>query len=177
MVVRVCVVVLGLGLGGSVMAQSPVALELEADRCAIAGALMGAPVAGCHVAAEPRGITRGAAGGYYVHFPFDSNQLDAKTKAHLTRLTEVLQGPLSDLCIKLVGHADTVGAASYNLALSKRRAQAVKLYLAGPGQISGGRMRSAGRGEAEPLPDRPGSDPGNRRVEILAKSAADGGCS
>jgi outer membrane protein OmpA-like peptidoglycan-associated protein len=170
---------LGLSLGSGFSAPlgaQVVALSLEADRCAIAGALMGAPVSGCS-APNPLGRTTRKAGGYYVHFPFDSNQLDGKTQAHLDRLTELLQGPLSDLCIKLVGHADTVGAAGYNQILSERRARAVKLYLAGPGQITVGRMRSEGRGEREPLPDRPGADPLNRRVEILAKPAADGGCS
>ena len=49
-----------------------------------------------------------------------------------------------------VGHADRIGGDSYNLALSRRRAEAVRDYLAAKG-VEAGRVRIEARGEGEPV--------------------------
>lgn len=178
---------LQMGFADGALAD-PVQLPIDADRCAITRALVGAPVAGCDQGdpmADPAAVLRSLGqdlpgaqtGGYYVHFDFDSRTLDMATQAHLQRLTMVLNGNLADLCILLVGHTDTVGAASYNQGLSEKRAGAVRLYLVGPGQVLPGRIQTEGMGEMSPLPDRMGEDPMNRRVEILAKRSLSGSCS
>jgi len=156
------------------------ALPLSADSCAISYALTGVVSAGC---AEPDFETRQARStaqlggeGYFVHFDFNSNNLTAESQAHLSRLGALLNGNLSNLCVKLIGHTDTVGSAPYNLKLSMRRANSVRLFLAGPGTVSATRLLAEGQGEQAPLPGIPGDDGRNRRVEILARSNDSGLC-
>lgn len=157
-----------------------VGLPLSADHCTIAFALTGRAVEGCHTPTAQRQVTRAipsAENGYFVHFDLNSNELSNKALAHLERLSNLLTGPLSNLCIKLIGHTDTTGSSGYNMALSSRRAKSVFLYLAGPGNIHFGRLTSEGLGESMPLPGIVGSDPQNRRVEMLAKKSVAGNCS
>lgn len=52
--------------------------------------------------------------------------------------------------IRLTGHADRLGSDRYNLALSERRANAVKAYLVGKG-VPAANIQASGRGESEPL--------------------------
>jgi OOP family OmpA-OmpF porin len=49
-----------------------------------------------------------------------------------------------------IGHADRIGDDSYNLALSRRRAEAVRNYLAGKG-VDAKRVRTDAKGEGEPV--------------------------
>lgn len=156
------------------------ALPLNADSCAISYALTGNIAAGC---AEPDVQTRlarttspEAGDGYFVHFDFNSNNLTSESQAHLSRLSSLLNGNLSSLCVKLIGHTDTVGSASYNLKLSLKRANAVRLYMAGPGTVSAARLLAEGQGERLPLDGIPGDDGRNRRVEILARPGDNGTC-
>jgi outer membrane protein OmpA-like peptidoglycan-associated protein len=69
--------------------------------------------------------------------------------------------------VLIVGHTDNVGTDEYNLGLSQRRAESAKSYLVSMG-IPSDRIRTAGRGESEPVASNE-TDPGrqrNRRVEI-----------
>ena len=69
--------------------------------------------------------------------------------------------------IVAVGHTDATGPASYNQALSVKRAGAVKAYLVSKG-IDANRIYSEGKGETSPVADnstRSGRSK-NRRVEI-----------
>lgn len=156
-----------------------VGLPVTADRCAIAYALTGRAIEGCVAPSIGTQTTRAGAlaqMGYFVHFDLNSNELSDDAAAHLNRLSNLLSGPLVHLCIKLIGHTDTSGSVGHNLGLSERRAKSVHHFLAGPGNIHLERLASEGRGEALPLPDIAGSDPRNRRVEILAKKSAAGHC-
>ena len=68
------------------------------------------------------------------------------------------------------GHTDSVGAESYNLNLSERRASAVKDYLVSLVSLKGKKMESRGWGETRPVASNE-TDKGrakNRRVEIIA---------
>jgi len=49
-----------------------------------------------------------------------------------------------------IGHADRIGDDSYNLALSRRRAEAVRNYLAGK-DVDAKRVRTDAKGEGEPV--------------------------
>jgi outer membrane protein OmpA-like peptidoglycan-associated protein len=69
--------------------------------------------------------------------------------------------------VLIVGHTDNVGTDEYNMGLSQRRAESAKSYLVSMG-IPSARIRTAGRGESEPVASNE-SDAGkqrNRRVEI-----------
>lgn len=73
--------------------------------------------------------------------------------------------------IRIEGHTDGQGEADANLALSQRRAAAVRDALAAAG-LQSGRLTAVGRGEAEPVADN-ASAAGrtrNRRVEIIVLS-------
>lgn len=99
-------------------------------------------------------------------FDFDSDVIRAASAENLRNLAASLgKYPKTDLLI--VGHTDSLGADSYNQALSERRALATANYLASDGVVRT-RLRTSGLGEAEPLDDN-ASETGrqkNRRVEV-----------
>jgi outer membrane protein OmpA-like peptidoglycan-associated protein len=70
--------------------------------------------------------------------------------------------------IHTTGHADTSGAANYNLALSERRALAVKAALMKQG-FTDKEVTVAFKGESQPLVATGDGvkEPQNRRVEIV----------
>ena len=97
-------------------------------------------------------------------FDVGSSNLRSGVRADLSDLASSLQNyPGHDAVI--VGHASTDGSTATNQSLSERRAQAVRDFLVGQG-VAAARTQSYGRGESEPLAGTPGTDPGNRRVEI-----------
>lgn len=73
-----------------------------------------------------------------------------------------------DTTVQVVGHTDNSGAASYNQALSERRAGAVASVLINSG-VSAGRVRTFGAGEDQPIASNldPQGRAQNRRVEII----------
>jgi OmpA-OmpF porin, OOP family len=106
-----------------------------------------------------------------VTFEFNSDKLTEKGKTTLNELgaalaSEQLQGYAFDL----QGHTDAVGSPEYNLALSKRRADAVKHYLTAQFQIESSRLKTVGKGETDLKdPAQPASEV-NRRVQIVTKN-------
>jgi len=85
-------------------------------------------------------------------------------------LNQVLQLLQQDESLKLMieGHTDNVGAAPTNLALSDKRAQAVRDWLVSKG-IAADRLTAKGYGASKPVADN-NTDEGrakNRRVELV----------
>jgi outer membrane protein OmpA-like peptidoglycan-associated protein len=74
---------------------------------------------------------------------------------------------------EISGHTDSKGDDQYNLNLSRLRAAAVKKYMVSKG-ISGARLRTAGKGEKEPIApneqvdgsDNPDGRQANRRIQF-----------
>jgi outer membrane protein OmpA-like peptidoglycan-associated protein len=99
-------------------------------------------------------------------FDYDSDMLHAAAKQNLAALAASLDKyPNTDLII--VGHTDNKGSDGYNMSLSERRAAAAAGYLTNQG-VARSRLRSAGRGESEPVASND-TDAGrqqNRRVEV-----------
>jgi outer membrane protein OmpA-like peptidoglycan-associated protein len=110
--------------------------------------------------------------GYYIHFAFDSERLEKEYREHLNKLAIVLNSPaMKKNCVKITGHTDTVGDVKYNLGLSQKRANSVLKYLTAKDKVSKKRFTIFAAGEAQPLPDKKGASPFNRRVEFSSKSA------
>ncbi len=99
-------------------------------------------------------------------FDFNSDVLRAESRRNLDNLASNLSS-FGDSKLLLVGHTDSQGADDYNLALSRRRANAVAGYLESHG-VSTSRVETTGRGESEPIAsnDTEAGRQQNRRVEI-----------
>jgi OmpA-OmpF porin, OOP family len=102
-----------------------------------------------------------------VLFDFDKSDINAAGKA-------VIDFVLADAArrgtvnISVTGHADRAGSEAYNMALSLRRADAVRKALIAGG-IPADAITVAGRGESEPAVPTPDGvkEQANRRVEII----------
>lgn len=109
-----------------------------------------------------------------VSFAFDSARIKDSFHPTLDKLAAVIN-KYDRTVVHVVGHTDSIGPESYNLALSKRRADAVGGYLISRG-VSASRLRTEGRGESEPR-DTNATEAGrqlNRRVEIYIKPIVEG---
>jgi peptidoglycan-associated lipoprotein len=84
-----------------------------------------------------------------VLFDLDSFTLRDDGRAALSRNAEWLKR-WGSTRITVEGHADSRGTAEYNLALSQRRASAVKDYLVSLG-IAGDRMTVVSKGKEQPV--------------------------
>jgi outer membrane protein OmpA-like peptidoglycan-associated protein len=87
-----------------------------------------------------------------------------------TRLDQVIAAfaDTNDRNVMVEGYADSQGTDSYNLALSQRRADAVRTYLVEHGYPTD-RVLARGMGEERPIADNATSEgrANNRRVEIV----------
>ena len=101
-----------------------------------------------------------------ILFDFDSDALKSNARANLTELAQSLQRH-PDVDVLIVGHTDATGSDAHNMSLSERRAASAANYLAAQG-VTRTRLRSAGRGESEPLAsnDTEADRQKNRRVEV-----------
>ncbi|MEM7188767.1 MAG: OmpA family protein [Pseudomonadota bacterium] len=105
--------------------------------------------------------------GYFIHFAFDSAEIDKDYRDHLAKLSKVMAAAaLGETCLRIVGHADSVGTDAYNTDLSRRRAMVVADYLTGQAGLPDSRIIWEGMGEREPLQGVDTEHPRNRRVEF-----------
>jgi outer membrane protein OmpA-like peptidoglycan-associated protein len=89
-----------------------------------------------------------------TYFAFDSAVLTAKDKEQLDQLSELLLNPkLNFITGEVDGHTDNVGDPKYNLALSKRRADAVAAYVKAKGVPMSDRFITQGFGDTRPIAD------------------------
>ncbi len=89
----------------------------------------------------------------YIKFRSGSAVIaDAFSENQLDELGAALLSPqLSPYQFKIIGHTDSVGSESYNLELSKQRAQAVFNYLVQNHEIQSERILVEGAGEYGPI--------------------------
>jgi len=104
---------------------------------------------------------------YIVLFDFDKSNITADGQAVIDKVIAAA-GKMGAVNISATGHADRSGSESYNMALSLRRADAVREALIAGG-VSGDTITVAGRGESEPAVPTPDGvkEQANRRVEII----------
>ena len=88
-----------------------------------------------------------------IRFKFDSTEIaDNESYRQLEQLGKTLADPdLKNCVVTLEGHTDDVGEASYNLDLSRRRAEAVKRILITQHHIDATRLQTEGKGKGAPL--------------------------
>ena len=107
-----------------------------------ASQLFPAPIAPASAATLPEPLTARPL------FGFDRAHLEGAEAAKLAALSAAIKDAAVER-IDAVGHADRIGPAAYNLALSQRRAEAVKTYLVDLG-VDADLVRTSAKGETEP---------------------------
>ena len=87
-----------------------------------------------------------------LEFAFDSAELSINDMVQLDALVPILKNPkISFIGGKIDGYTDSTGSDSYNMGLSKRRADSVYKYLESKGVNLGSRFTTQGYGEADPV--------------------------
>lgn len=113
--------------------------------------------------AKPRVVTLSAGD----LFAFNSAVLTPKARAGLDQSVVQPVKAMSGLrSVKIGGHTDRLGNQKHNQALSEKRAESVKAYLASQG-VDAGRIQTAGYGASQPVKS---CDQKNRKalIECLA---------
>jgi len=119
------------------------------------------------MAAAPPPAPAVAAPSYMVFFDWDRSNLSAQALNTIKQAANTFKTK-GNARITATGHTDRSGPENYNMALSLRRANAVKDALVREG-VPATAIAVIGRGEANPLvPTADGvREPQNRRVEIV----------
>lgn len=108
-----------------------------------------------------------------VYFGFDEAEISTQYMAFLDRFSQVVTQYYPSSLITVEGFTDPVGTPEYNLALGKRRAEAVRAYLVEQRGLSPDMVRAVSYGEAaDRLVSASGRGPGqegweNRRVALV----------
>jgi len=98
-------------------------------------------------------------------FDFDKSIVKPVGKQHLDKFAADLRGTNFDV-ITVTGHTDRIGSHNYNMALSTRRAEAVKAYLAESAAIPASKIATKGVDGAEPV-TKPGDCVGRKATQKL----------
>ena len=103
-----------------------------------------------------------------ILFDSGSDKIKAESYKTLTDIGGLLTGS-PELRLSIEGHTDSDGADTANLALSQKRANAVKTYLVDSYKIDAGRLEAKGWGEGKPIDtnDTAEGKANNRRVELV----------
>ena len=101
---------------------------------------------------------------------FDVNSAEVKRESY--GVIKEIAGILAeneDVKVKIIGHTDSDGDNNSNLALSKKRAEAVKSVLTQNYKINASRLSADGKGETEPIDKANTAEAkaNNRRVEFV----------
>lgn len=112
-----------------------------------------------------------SSGRYVTHgilFDTDSDCLKPESAPVIQAVAKGLETN-PNLKLLIEGHTDSVGAATHNLDLSKRRAEAVKTVLVTQFKIDAARLSTAGLGATKPIDSNntPQARSQNRRVEFV----------
>jgi len=141
----------------------PVAMPMDSDKDGVPDNLDQCPN-------TPMGATVDARGcwTYAAVVLFDINSAEVKSEAY-PMLTEavLIMKKNPDLNVEIDGHTDNTGAAAYNMALSEKRAEAVKNHLVTRG-VDPKRLSTKGFGFTKPAASNATKEgrAKNRRVEF-----------
>jgi OmpA-OmpF porin, OOP family len=103
-----------------------------------------------------------------INFEYNSAEIAGSSAKTMATLAKALSSPqLEGRKFTVIGHTDASGSATYNKALSDRRAAAVRNYLTENG-VAASRLKAMGKGESQLLNNDDPNAAENRRVEIQA---------
>ncbi|MGQ0721273.1 MAG: OmpA family protein [Candidatus Eiseniibacteriota bacterium] len=112
---------------------------------------------------------------YTVNFDFDSAELTSDARMTLDQASATIRSERKFL-VDLYGYTCTIGDASYNDELSRRRATNVLRYLLEQSEVPLGRFAIVGLGESDPLEAGGAEDhPASRRVIVSLMEAIEPG--
>ena len=103
-----------------------------------------------------------------VKFGLNSADLTGQAKDTIRRLGAAFNSEqLKGYRFRVEGHTDASGRPDYNLALSQKRAEAVRDYLVSQLGVAPGRLEVVGRGQQDPLDPADPMSGVNRRVQVV----------
>ena len=108
-----------------------------------------------------------------VNFAFDDAAVRPEDQAALDRFAQIVSKYYGGSMVTIEGFADPAGAPSYNVQLSRRRAESVRDYLSSKG-LTADQLRTVGYGETRQVVsgaerDEPGAEL-NRRVVFVVET-------
>lgn len=113
-----------------------------------------------------------------INFEVDEAVIPDVNKELLDRAAKIIN-EVPNMKLTIIGHTDSQASDSYNVELSRDRAEAVKEYLVSQG-VDASKLMTKGMGESEPIADN-STEQGrfrNRRIEFIVNdemaSANDG---
>lgn len=103
-----------------------------------------------------------------VFFEYDSAAITPAATPKLQTLGKALSdAKLKGKTFMIAGHTDATGSGAYNLSLSKRRAESVKLFLIDNFKLDSKKLVVFGYGEEQlKVPEKPDAGE-NRRVQVV----------
>ena len=103
-----------------------------------------------------------------IFFDTGSDMLRPESGATLKQIGDMLKEH-AELKLMIEGHTDNVGTPASNLALSQKRAAAVRAYLTANFGVDGERLQSTGLGDTKPAAPNTTNEgrQQNRRVELV----------
>ena len=120
-------------------------------------------------------VSQGLQFAFPVHFAFNDANVRTEDAAALDRFANVVSKHYAGAKVTVEGFADPAGSKSYNVALSQRRADAVKAYVASKG-LDASLINAVGYGKSRQVnPGAWGDQPGaelNRRVVFVIETPA-----
>ena len=118
-------------------------------------------------------VSQGLQFAFPVHFAFNDANVRTEDSAALDRFANVVSKHYTGAKVTVEGFADPAGSKSYNVALSQRRADAVKAYVSSKG-LDASLINAVGYGKTRQVnPGAWGDQPGaelNRRVVFVIES-------
>lgn len=108
-----------------------------------------------------------------VNFAFDDATIRPEDQAALDRFAQIVGKYYGGSMVTVEGFADPAGSATYNMGLSRRRAESVRDYLTSKG-LTADQLRAIGMGEQRLVVpgaerDEPGAEQ-NRRVVFVVET-------
>lgn len=103
-----------------------------------------------------------------VYFNFNDSSLTPEAKDKLDSLMGILRNEKDVKSLSIVGYADRIGSASYNQALSKKRAMTVRDYLVAQGFNNVEVTKTRWVGKSKPTAQCAGSKKSDDLISCLA---------